>query len=66
MKVARAMIRDSGIPPFGNGVVVIPGQESNTANPANWHNWFLETGVQGGFYYPDVVFDSTYWSAADH
>ncbi|HWY29657.1 MAG TPA: autotransporter-associated beta strand repeat-containing protein, partial [Candidatus Acidoferrum sp.] len=49
---------------FGNGVVVIPGQESNTANPANWHNWFLETGVQGGFYYPDVVFNSTYWSAA--
>ena len=49
---------------FGNGVVVIPGQESNTANPATFHSWYLETGVQGGFYYPDVVFDSTYWSAA--
>ncbi len=49
---------------FGNGTVVIPGQESNTANPSNWHSWFLETGVQGGFYYPDVVFASTYWSAA--
>jgi hypothetical protein len=49
---------------FGNGVVVIPGQESNTASPAIFHNWFLETGVQGGFYYPDVVFNSTYWSAA--
>jgi hypothetical protein len=24
----------------------------------------LETGVQGGFYYPDVVFDTTFWSAA--
>jgi hypothetical protein len=49
---------------FGNGVVVIPGQESNTANEAMNHNWYLETGVQGGFYYPDVVFNSTYWSAA--
>jgi hypothetical protein len=49
---------------FGNGVVVVPGQESNTANSTNWHNWFLETGVEGGFYYPDVVFNSTYWSAA--
>jgi DNA-directed RNA polymerase subunit K/omega len=49
---------------FGNGVVVIPGQESNTADPAIFYNWFLETGVQGGFYYPDVVFNSTYWSAA--
>jgi hypothetical protein len=49
---------------FGHGVVVTPGQESNTANPATFHNWHLETGVQGGFYYPDVVFDSTYWSAA--
>ncbi|HXA44272.1 MAG TPA: fibronectin type III domain-containing protein, partial [Candidatus Angelobacter sp.] len=49
---------------FGNGVVVIPGQESNTANPATFHSWYLETGVQGGFYYPDVVFNSTYWSAA--
>ncbi len=49
---------------FGHGVVVIPGQESNTANSTNWHDWFLETGVQGGFYYPDVVFNSTYWSAA--
>lgn len=49
---------------FGPGVVVVPGQESNTANPATFHNWYIETGVQGGFYYPDVVFDSTYWSAA--
>jgi hypothetical protein len=49
---------------FGNGVVVIPGQESNTATTANWRNWHLETGVQGGFYYPDVVFESTYFSAA--
>jgi hypothetical protein len=49
---------------FGNGMVVIPGQESNTANPATFHSWYLETGVQGGFYYPDVVFSSTYWSAA--
>jgi hypothetical protein len=49
---------------FGHGVVVIPGQESNTANPATFHNWYLETGVQGGFYYPDIVFNSTYWSAA--
>jgi hypothetical protein len=49
---------------FGNGVLVIPGQESNTANSTNWNDWFLETGVQGGFYYPDVVFNSTYWSAA--
>ena len=49
---------------FGHGTVVIPGQESNTANPATFHNWYLETGVQGGFYYPDVVFSSTYWSAA--
>jgi hypothetical protein len=49
---------------FGNGVVVIPGQESNTANAATFHGWFLETGVQGGFYYPDIVFNSTAWSAA--
>jgi autotransporter-associated beta strand protein len=49
---------------FGNGVVVVPGQESNTANPANFHNWHVETGIQGGFYYPDVVFNTTYWSAA--
>jgi fructan beta-fructosidase len=49
---------------FGNEVVVIPGQESNTSIPATFHSWYLETGVQGGFYYPDVVFDSTYWSAA--
>jgi hypothetical protein len=48
---------------FGNGVVVIPGQESNTASAATFHGWFLETGVQGGFYYPDIVFNSTYWSA---
>ncbi len=49
---------------FGHGVVVIPGQESNTAVPANWRTWHQQTGVQGGFYYPDVVFESTYWSAA--
>jgi autotransporter-associated beta strand protein len=49
---------------FGNGVVVIPGQESNTSTPATFHSWYLETGVQGGFYYPDIVFDTTYWSAA--
>ena len=48
---------------FGNGVVVIPGQESNTANAATNRLWYLQTGVQGGFYYPDVVFNSTYWSA---
>jgi hypothetical protein len=48
---------------FGHGVVVIPGQESNTAYETNFHNWYLETGVQGGFYYPDVVFSGTYWSA---
>ena len=48
---------------FGHGVKVIPGQESNTANPATWRSWFLETGTQGGFFYPDVVFSTTYWSA---
>ncbi|HSY18297.1 MAG TPA: fibronectin type III domain-containing protein [Candidatus Acidoferrales bacterium] len=49
---------------FGHGVVVIPGQESNTASEANFHTWYLEAGVQGGFYYPDVVFNATYWSAS--
>jgi hypothetical protein len=49
---------------FGGGVKVIPGQESNTANPATFAGWYHETGVQGGFYYPDVVFNTTYWSAA--
>ncbi len=49
---------------FGNGVKVIPGQESNTANPATFRSWYLQTGAQGGFYYPDVVFSTTYWSAA--
>ena len=49
---------------FGHGVVVVPGQESNTALPGTFRNWYLETGVQGGFYYPDVVFNNTYWSAA--
>ncbi len=49
---------------FGHGVKVIPGQESNTANPATFRSWYLETGTQGAFYYPDVVFASTYWSAA--
>jgi len=49
---------------FGNGTVVIPGQESNTAYETNFYNWRLETGVQGGFYYPDVVFDATFWSAS--
>ncbi|MDR3459788.1 MAG: autotransporter-associated beta strand repeat-containing protein [Verrucomicrobiae bacterium] len=47
-----------------SGFHVIPGQESNTANPTNWTRWYLETGVQGGFYYPDVVFNTTNWSAA--
>ena len=49
---------------FGNGVKVIPGQESNTSLPATFRSWYLETGTAGGFYYPDVVFSSTYWSAA--
>jgi hypothetical protein len=49
---------------FGHGVVVIPGQESNTANESSFHNWYLETGVQGGFYYPDVVFNTVNWSAS--
>jgi fructan beta-fructosidase len=49
---------------FGHGVKVVPGQESNTANPATFRSWYLQTGVQGGFYYPDVVFSTTYWSAA--
>ena len=49
---------------FGHGVKVIPGQESNTSSPATFRGWYLETGVQGGFYYPDVVFSTTYWSAA--
>jgi hypothetical protein len=49
---------------FGNGVVVIPGQESNTAYETNFNNWHLETGVVGGFYYPDVVFNATFWSAS--
>ncbi|MEI9962644.1 MAG: hypothetical protein WDM76_16465 [Limisphaerales bacterium] len=48
---------------FGNGVKVIPGQESNTANPATFRSWYLQTGAQGGFYYPDVVFSTTYWEA---
>jgi autotransporter-associated beta strand protein len=47
-----------------SGFHMIPGQESNAANPTNWSNWYLETGVQGGFYYPDIVFSSTNWSAA--
>lgn len=49
---------------FGHGAQVIPGQESNTSSPGIFRGWFLETGGQGGFYYPDVEFDSTYWSAA--
>ena len=49
---------------FGHGVVVLPGQESNTATEANWRSWYLGTGAQGGFYYPDVVFNNTGWSAA--
>ena len=48
---------------FGNGIKVIPGQESNTANPAVFRNWSVQTGVQGGFYYPDIAFNTTYWSA---
>jgi autotransporter-associated beta strand protein len=47
-----------------SGFHVIPGQESNTADPTNWTRWYLETGVQGGFYYPDVIFNTTNWSAA--
>jgi autotransporter-associated beta strand protein len=46
------------------GFHVIPGQESNTANTNNWSKWFLQTGVQGGFYYPDIVFNTTNWAAA--
>ena len=49
---------------FGNGAKVIPGQESNTANPTTFRSWYLETGTTGGFYYPDIVFSDTYWSAA--
>jgi hypothetical protein len=49
---------------FGHGVVVIPGLESNGATPAQFRTWYLQTGVKGGFYYPDVVFNDTYWSAA--
>lgn len=49
---------------FGHGISAIPGQESNTANPATFRAWYQETGQAGGFYYPDVEFDSTYWSAA--
>jgi fructan beta-fructosidase len=49
---------------FGHGVKVIPGQESNTSNPATFRGWYLETASPGGFYYPDVVFSDTYWSAA--
>ncbi len=49
---------------FGHGVKVVPGQESNTSSPGTFRSWFLETGVQGGFYYPDVVFSSSFWSAA--
>lgn len=49
---------------FGHGVKVVPGQESNTSSPGTFRSWYTETGVQGGFYYPDVVFSSTYWSAA--
>ena len=48
---------------FGHGVKVIPGQESNTASPATWLGWYQETETQGGFYYPDVVFNTAYWSA---
>ncbi|MES1228132.1 MAG: hypothetical protein ABUL72_05635, partial [Armatimonadota bacterium] len=49
---------------FAHGVKVVPGQESNTSSPATFRNWYLQTGVQGGFYYPDVVFATTWWSAA--
>lgn len=48
---------------FGNGIKVIPGLDSNGADPAQFRNWYLQTGAQGGFYYPYVVFNSTYWSA---
>jgi autotransporter-associated beta strand protein len=47
-----------------SGFHVVPGQESNTANTNQWINWYLETGGRGGFYYPDVVFNTTNWSAA--
>ena len=47
-----------------SGFHVIPGQESNTANTNTWTKWYLETGVQGGFYYPDIGFTTTNWSAA--
>jgi autotransporter-associated beta strand protein len=49
---------------MGSGVTVIGGEESNTANSTNWRTWYIEDGVQGGFYYPDVVFNSLNWSAA--
>ncbi len=49
---------------FGNGVSVIAGQESNYSSPATFRKWYLETGTPGGFYYPDIVFSSTFWSAA--
>ncbi len=49
---------------FGHGVKVIAGQESNTSNPATFRSWYLQTGTPGGFYYPDVIFSSTHWSAA--
>lgn len=47
-----------------SGFHVIPGQESNTADPNKWNDWYLQTGVQGGFYYPDVVFNNMNWSKA--
>jgi fructan beta-fructosidase len=49
---------------MGSGVTAIGGQESNTANPATFRSWYLEGNQDGGFYYPDIVFNSTYWSAA--
>ncbi len=49
---------------MGSGVVVIGGQEGNTATPGTFRTWYLEDGVPGGFYFADGIFNSTYWSAA--
>jgi hypothetical protein len=48
---------------MGGGVVVIGGQEGNTAIPRTFRTWYLEDGVPGGFYFADGVFNTTYWSA---
>jgi hypothetical protein len=49
---------------MGSGVVVIGGQEGNTATPGTFRTWYLEDGVPGGFYFADGIFNTTYWSAA--